>query len=178
MKKSRKKSSPKAATSRQRATARPEAAGTPTADQSPSRRSFIRLARNGAIAAAVLAGGGWFAVGQVQAHYTRRDLTVIGNGIPTVVQIHDPTCPICTQLQKEMLQAAKAFSDEELQVRIAPISTAEGRSLAAQHGVSHATLLLFDGSGRVRRVLTGPNDRESLETSFKAHIARNTRSTS
>lgn len=140
-----------------------------------SRRSLLRLARNGAIAMAVLGGGGWLAVRQVQSHYTLRDLSVIGNGTPSVVQIHDPTCPICTRLQKEMLAAAEAFDEGALQVRVATIDSTEGRALASRHGVSHATLLLFDGQGRVRRVLAGANDRDVLRNAFAAHLARRDR---
>ena len=174
MKKSQKKPARKAVTTARRAP--PPAATTPTAtDQGHSRRSLWHLARNGAIGLAVLGGGGWLAVRRVQSHYALRDLSAIGNGTPTVVQIHDPTCPICTRLQKEMLQAAEAFDETTLQVRVANIDTTEGRALAARHGVAHATLLLFDGQGRVRQVLAGPNDSATLENAFQAHLMRTRR---
>ena len=182
MKKSQKKPARKAAPAASRAPATtteaaPAAGASQTQRQSHSRRSLLRLARNGAIGMAVLGGGGWLAVRQVQSHYALRDLTVIGNGTATVVQIHDPTCSICARLQKEMLDAAKAFDEDSLQVRIAGIDTSEGRTLAAQHGVSHATLLLFDGQGRVRQVLAGPNDSTTLENAFRAHLMRTRRTT-
>jgi hypothetical protein len=179
MKKAQRKPGRKAATPARRAAA--PAATTPTAagpaQPVRSRRSLLRLARNGAIGMAVLGGGGWLAVRRVQSHYALRDLSVIGNGTATVVQIHHPTCPICTRLQKEMLEAAKAFDEASLQVRVAGIDTSEGRTLAAQHGVSHATLLLFDGQGRVRQVLAGPNDSATLENAFRAHLMRTRRTT-
>lgn len=55
-----------------------------------SRRSFLSLMRNWGLFAAVGVGGGWYLVDEVLATIGEQDLTRIGNGTPTVVQIHDP----------------------------------------------------------------------------------------
>jgi predicted secreted protein len=149
--------------------------GAPTAGTSPtapSRRALLRTVRNGALAAAVLATGGWVVVHRVQRHNELHDLTVIGNGVPTVVQIHDPQCPTCNQLKAEMLRAARDFAADELQVRIADIRTAKGRALADHHGVPHVTLLLFDGAGQVRDVLQGLTNSRFLRVAFRDHVER------
>jgi len=138
------------------------------------RRSVLQIGRNGAIAAVVVAGGGWLLGRHVYGYFALHDLSVIGNGTPAVVQIHDPDCPVCTRLQNDMLEAAEAFSDDELQVRVANIKSSEGQALATRHNVGHVTLLLFDGDGEVRRVLQGPNDAQRLRSAFRRHIDRST----
>lgn len=137
-----------------------------------SRRRLLRHIRNGAIAAGVLSIGGWGLAHAYQTHVERHDLSVIGNGIPTVVQIHDPQCPICRALQKETLRAAGAFDDGALQVRVANIRSTEGRALADRHGVPHVTLLLFDGQGAMQQVLRGPQEADDLRHQFRAHLTR------
>lgn len=146
-------------------------AGAGTHERSYTRRSLLGLVRNGVIAAVVLSASGWAVAGYIQGQAELHDLSVIGNGIPTVVQIHDPQCPTCLRLQKDMLRAAGHFTDYELQVRVANIRTTEGREMADRHGVGHVTLLLFDGNGRMARVLPGANASDVLRSAFEAHIA-------
>lgn len=139
-----------------------------SAPESRSRRSLLIGLRNGAIGVAVLAAGGWTVAELVAGHFELHDLSAVGNGVPTVVQIHDPQCPQCVRLQNEMLEAAEGFDDAELQVRVANIMTPEGHAMASRHGVSHVTLLLFDAEGSVVRVLRGPNRSETLRAEFTA----------
>jgi hypothetical protein len=56
------------------------------------------------------------------------DLSVIGKGVPTVVQEHDPGCSLCNQLRSIASAAAERFGDRLL-YRIADINTPEGRHL-------------------------------------------------
>lgn len=139
-----------------------------------SRRNLLRQLRNGTIAVGVLSLGGWGLAHGYQLHVERYDLSVIGNGIPTVVQIHDPQCPTCRALQKETMRAARAFDDGALQIRVANIRGPEGRELADQYGVPHVTLLLFDAQGEMRQVLRGLHEQDDLRHQFQAHIARTT----
>ncbi len=99
------------------------------------------------------------------------DLSVIGKGIPTVVQIHDPGCRLCNQLRANTSDAVDRLGDQIL-YRIADITTPEGRRLQRKHGVKHVTLLLFDGDGVLRRVLEGVRDEDELHTSLKRHLDR------
>ena len=138
----------------------------------PSRRAFFKQVSSSAVLVAAVGGGGWYLVREVMAGIRESDLTQIGQGIPTVVQIHDPECPRCRALQKEARKAMAEFSDEELRYLVANIRTSEGRSLATEHGVGHVTLLLFDANGQRRDVLVGPSTSEILESAFRRHIAR------
>ena len=99
------------------------------------------------------------------------DLAVIGKGVPAIVQIHDPNCPLCNQLRSNASSAADRFGDQLL-YRIADIKTPQGRQLQLRHDVPHVTLLLFDGKGELRRVLTGVKSDEILYRAFDAHLKR------
>jgi hypothetical protein len=107
-----------------------------------------------------------------QQHEQSHDLSVIGNGTPTVVQIHDPQCSLCRQLLHNLRAATRPIGGDELQVRIANIRTAEGRRLADRHAVSHVTLLVFDGAGELRQVLRGVREVAELRTTLAAHAER------
>ena len=99
------------------------------------------------------------------------DLAIIGKGVPAIVQIHDPNCPKCNQLRRNASAAAERFGDR-LVYRIADIKTTQGRQLQLRHDVPHVTLLLFDGKGELRRVLTGVKDDDVLYRAFEAHLKR------
>ena len=135
------------------------------------RRDMLKLARNGTIA--VLAAGaiGAFSVNAVRATVAEHDLNRIGQGLPTVVQIHDPQCSLCTALQRETRKALKAFDDSQVTYLVANITPVEGAQFAAKHGVQHVTLLLLDGRGAVQQVLQGVRQRDELRAVFARHIA-------
>ncbi len=135
-----------------------------------SRRGFLKRAVGGAAAVAAVGVGGWYLVAEVRAGLREEDLSQIGNGIPAVVQIHDPQCPQCRALQRETRDALAAFDGSELQYLIANIRSDEGRRFAATHGVGHVTLLLFDGDGEHRDTLVGRNTAEHLERAFRRHL--------
>jgi len=135
-----------------------------------TRRDVLLRYRNRGIALGVVGVAGWFVVEDVQATVREHDLSRIGNGVPTVVQIHDPNCSICAALQKETRAAVKGFEEGELQFLVANIKDARGSKLAADHGVPHVTLLLFDGNGNRREILRGPNDRSVLEPTFRQFV--------
>ena len=58
---------------------------------------------------------------------------------------------------------------------VANITTLEGSTFAADHGVPHVTLLLFDGKGEMREVLQGARTRTELRPIFESHMARYSR---
>lgn len=156
--------------------AKPSAAGRSDAgsvsDSGLSRRDILRYVRNGTIAAGVLGFGGWSVARTYAQQVELLDLAAIGNGTPTIVQIHDPQCPTCQELQKRTLRAAKDFDDDALQVRVANIRAPEGRAIADRYGVPHVTLLLFDGQGEMQRVISGLQEVSYLRDQFRAHVAR------
>ena len=99
------------------------------------------------------------------------DLSVIGKGVPTVVQIHDPGCRLCNQLRTNTSDAVDRLDDRIL-YRIADITTPDGKRLQRKHRVQHVTLLLFDGDGELRRVLEGVRDEDEVHGSLLRHLER------
>lgn len=131
-----------------------------------SRRETLRMVRDWGGIGAIVAAGGWWLVSDVQAKRAEHDLSRLGSGVPTVVQIHDPNCPLCVALQTEVRAALRGF-DDELVYLVANITTAEGRNLAAAHNVGNVTLLLFDGAGRRQDILMGSQTAAVLERRFR-----------
>jgi hypothetical protein len=135
-----------------------------------TRRGVMRKARNWAIGLGVVGVGGWLGADYYTAMAAEHDLSRIGAGVPTVVQIHDPQCPTCAALMKQARAAMEGFQEDELQYVVANLRTESGAALAAAHGVGKITLLLFDGQGRMRQVLPGVRDSAALSAAFRAHL--------
>lgn len=141
------------------------------ASPEPTRRATLKHIRNGAIALGVFGVVGVFSVRGVRATIAEQNLERIGKGTPTVVQIHDPQCSLCTALQRQTRRALRSFEDGQIEYLVANITTPEGSALARRHGVPHVTLLLFDGEGNLESVLNGPRQADKLRTAFAAHLA-------
>ena len=135
-----------------------------------SRRRFLRLARNGAIAVPVVGVAGLFSVRAVQATIHESDLGRVGQGVPAVVQIHDPQCPLCQTLQRQTRRALRAYDDDQAVFLVANIASAEGSAFAARYGVPHVTLLLFDARGRMQQVVRGPLETDAFRTILAGHL--------
>jgi hypothetical protein len=100
------------------------------------------------------------------------DLSVIGQGVPTVVQIHDPKCQLCLQLRRNANSAIARIAGDDLLFRVADVTTHEGRRLQRKHKVPNVTLLLFDRDGKLNRSLNGVKGDDVLHQAFLAHINR------
>lgn len=137
-----------------------------------SRRDMLGLAKFAAIGAAVLGGGGYYFVGKVLADIEESDLSKLGNGIPAIVQVHDPGCPSCRALQSETREALKTFEDGEIQYLVANLQSPEGRRFADLHGAGRVTLLFFDGAGRFRDRIQGERPKDMLVSAFRRHLRR------
>jgi hypothetical protein len=157
--------------SQKRQSTRPTTSISPS-DNKKSRRDFLAILSNVGLFSAAGGGISWYLVDEVCATTREHDLTRIGNGIPSVVQIHDPECARCRALQGENRNAMSNFHDGELQYLVANIRQAKGRSFAHKNRVGNVTLLLFDGKGNRKGVLAGPNKAEHLTDIFRGHIAR------
>ena len=90
------------------------------------------------------------------------DLSAIGNGIPTVVQVHDPNCALCRSLKKNTQKAIDRVGGD-IQYRIAGLHTPAGRDFAARYSVGKVTLLTFDGSGKFLNQYQGVKEVATLE---------------
>lgn len=136
------------------------------------RRDLLRHARNAAIALPVLGVAGYFSVQSVQATICEADLSKIGNGRPAIVQIHDPSCQLCTTLQRQSRKVLRNFEDGTYEFLVANIKTADGGAFAAKYGVPHVTLLLFDERGEMVQVVRGPTTPDNLERVFSGHLGQ------
>ncbi|MEO0371189.1 MAG: hypothetical protein AAF231_07005 [Pseudomonadota bacterium] len=137
--------------------------------QSPDRRSFLSRTSKAIIGVAMLGGGGALAFGAVRATAREQDVSRVGQGVPTVVQIHDPSCSICNALQKEARKALEGIDADSLDYVVANIKTDEGRAFANLHRQPHVTLMLMDPDGNPVQVLNGPQDGDDLRVIFEAH---------
>lgn len=137
-----------------------------TSDLKDRRAFFNRVAWIGA--GVVVAGGAtFFGTRSVRAKIAEFDLERIGNGVPAVVQIHDPSCPTCTALQRQARRAMKNFEEDELIYLVADISTTQGRAFASRFGVPHVTILLFDDKGSHEATMQGMRQADELRTAFE-----------
>ncbi|MEO1161176.1 MAG: hypothetical protein AAFW74_12100 [Pseudomonadota bacterium] len=137
-----------------------------------SRRDFIGSMRNGAIGLVIAGGLGAYVVHLYQSTSHEHDLSRVGNGTASVVQIHDPQCQLCLALQKETRQALNGLDGDKPDYVIADIRTDKGLRFANKHGVKHVTLLLFDKTGNLRQVINGQRSSNELRQAFQRLVAR------
>ncbi|MEM1374305.1 MAG: thioredoxin family protein [Pseudomonadota bacterium] len=144
----------------------------PQAKAATSRRSLFLYGG----AALVLAGGAGTAFGvDFMAKLDEQDLSVIGNGTPAVVQIHDPTCPECTLLQRSARKALKSFDTDALNYRVAYLNTEDGSRFSGNQGLSRVTLALFDGDGQRVHTIQGVREADFVRDSIALHLALDTK---
>ncbi|MCH2157344.1 MAG: thioredoxin family protein [Oleiphilaceae bacterium] len=96
---------------------------------------------------------------------TTQDLSVIGNGTATVVQVHDPNCPNCAQLKRNV-DALQSEYDEDIQFKIANLANKKGKTFAGKYQAPKTTLLLFNKHGRLTNTLHGITSKEDLRVAF------------
>lgn len=107
------------------------------------------------------------AIASYKNHYdTLTDLSVIGNGVPVVVQVHDPSCPSCRKL-KSNTESALARVKGDLQYRIADLHSSTGRLLARKYHAQKVTLLTFDAKGEFLDSHVGIQSVDALESLFR-----------
>ncbi len=150
--------------------------GTPQQSNAAKNMSRRGLLQMGVLGGAVILGGGYFGIRSVRASIGETDLSKIGQGVPAVVQIHDPNCPICNALQREARKAINDMDGDKPEYLVANIKTVEGSNFAADHGVPHVTLLTFNAKGELQDVLRGSRKHAELRPVFEDLMARAPRS--
>lgn len=96
------------------------------------------------------------------------DLSVLGNGTPAIVQVHDPSCKLCRRL---MANTRAALGDRnDISYRIADITTAKGLEFQKRYDVPHVTLLLFNAKGRHVDTIQGVTPVEDLAERFQQRL--------
>lgn len=111
-------------------------------------------------------GAGAWAVSSFRVFRAEHDLSRLGRGAPSIVQVHDPSCATCTALQRQARKALRGMDDCGLEYLVADITTPDGSAFARRHGSSHVTLLLFDGAGREVTRLEGVRQAQELAAAF------------
>ncbi|MEM8654384.1 MAG: thioredoxin family protein [Pseudomonadota bacterium] len=138
------------------------------ASASLSRRSLMG---GGAVASALVLGGGFWGVSSFRTYAAEHDLSRVGDGSLAIVQIHDPQCPTCTALQKQTRKALRGMDGCGLTYLVADVNTDEGAAFARRFNAPHVTLLLFDGQGEMKRRVQGMQQAAHLAEVFAAHKA-------
>ncbi len=156
---------------RVKAQAKPRKSNPAAADVSTTdRRGALRLMRNLAIGVPVFGAAGYLTIGYVEASICEFDLTKIGDGLPSVVQVHDPQCDLCLTLQRQTRRALRSYDDESFHFLVANVATLEGRLFAQNQGVANVTLVLLDGGGQQVGVVRGPLSDAELRNALAAHL--------
>ena len=111
----------------------------------------------------ISAGGVWW--WQQHSKDEEYDLSRIGSGRPVVVQVHDPTCVACRQLQRIVANLQVEFR-ADMEFLIADLSRPEGKAFANQQQVGSTTLIFFTQDGQRLGVLEGLQEPEFLRKVF------------
>ena len=135
------------------------------------RRAFMEKLIYGSVGLVGLGGLGYWGAAAFVRTVNESDLSRIGQGRPAIVQIHDPQCTLCLTLQKQTRSALAAYDQDSFEFLVANINSRSGRELATRHGVPHVTLLLFDGSGKMMRVVRGPTSEQNVKNSISAFLS-------
>lgn len=128
--------------------------------------NWKKIIKNGGIASAFIAlivVAITFYGKTLQAEY---DVSVIGNGKATVVQIHDTNCQFCRRLKSNLDSVKGEFSDN-IQFKTANILTTKGRQFASKHQVPHVTLLFFNKKGNRVNTLQGVTSKEDIKQALQ-----------
>jgi len=92
------------------------------------------------------------------------DLTLIGQGKPVVVQIHDPACSLCRRLMSNTRKALDG--NEAVLFKVADVTSTEGEAFRREHHGETVSLILFDANGRKRATIKGVQTAEDLVEQF------------
>lgn len=129
--------------------------------QSSSRRKLILLP-----VAALAVSGTAFGLNALESGKRElHDLSVIGQGQPAIVQIHDPKCPTCRRLKNIIKNTLN--SDDDVLYRLADITTPEGKAMQQKYNVPNVTLLYFDGRGKHVHTTQGLQTAEVLRSTLQ-----------
>jgi hypothetical protein len=107
-----------------------------------SRRKFLEKATT--IGGVILVSGVGYGAYRIR-HNSIYNLSVIGNGSFTVVQVHDSGCDSCKLLLSNVESVRSEFKD--IQFRIINILSKDGAKLARQYNAKKTTLLIFNPDG-------------------------------
>lgn len=135
------------------------------------RRKQKKIIISAVIAAGLITAASTIALASSRNSSRLYDLSRVGQGIPSIVQVHDTTCPVCTELRNNISRIENEFDDSQLLILVADINKEEGLHFAArftQH--RRVTLLYFDPAGNLIDVQSGLQQPEELRRQFENYI--------
>jgi len=91
------------------------------------------------------------------------DLAAIGKGQPCVVLVFDKETVQNQELMNTLNTLRKPYEQRGVKFLVAAMDSADGRQFAQAHGVSSATLMVFDGKGTAVRVLYGRQAADTIK---------------
>jgi len=92
------------------------------------------------------------------------DLTLVGQGAPVVVQIHDPKCQQCRRLMNNTRKALKG--QENILFRVADITSDDGSLFQRKYHAETVSLLLFNANGEQVDTIQGVTPVDELKRRF------------
>ncbi len=135
-----------------------------TAKRGISRRNLLLL-----LGATPVAIAGGYKIHQYDTtNKAVHDLSVIGQGQPVVLQVHDPSCQLCQRLKRTTESALETLPN--IEYRIANLTTEKGREIANRYGVGKVTLLLFDDAGKHVHTVQGVTPKDELISRFERYL--------
>jgi hypothetical protein len=140
-------------------------------NQKKNRAHSLRIFLIAALSALAAGGIGLFVFLEDQREAALYDLSIVGQGQPVIVQVHDENCSICRSLKTNVETVLSDFSSSELIYRIADVQTDEGLEFSSQYTPERwRTLLYFSPSGQLVDVQVGLQNLADLRESFTKHI--------
>ena len=148
-----------------------QSATVPKASPTLTRRDVMRKFAMYGAGALVVGGGGTAFAYDFTKKLAEADLSVIGNGTPTIVQIHDPGCALCQSLQKETRAAFRLCEDTNLQYRVANVRSTDGAAFQSRFGLPHVTLVFFDERGNHIHTIQGVTPASRIKADITRYYA-------
>ena len=118
----------------------------------------------GLVVLAAIAGVVWLFASRQSLE---EDFSIVGQGEPVIVQVHQLNCADCDVLRANTKRALAEIDDDRLHYRMAYLHKSEGIAFASKHGAArYTTLILFDKFGRKKGVYVGLQDVDQLVELF------------
>lgn len=116
---------------------------------------------------AAVGGGAVLFAADFRSKVMEQDLSVVGQGTPTIVQIHDPSCSMCAALQSQTRKALRSFSDQQVIYRVANIRTQEGLDWQTKEALPHVTLIFYAANGERLTTIEGVTPKSEIEATIR-----------
>ncbi|EXJ11353.1 hypothetical protein [Nitrincola nitratireducens] len=105
---------------------------------------------------------GWLVLTYLVVKPFSTDLSVIGEGKPVVVLVHESYMPAGMEAMERLNQVRGAF-ESDIKFRVADLGTPDGKTFASLHDVFDGAMVLLDAQGEPVRITLVPESIVSLK---------------